>query len=278
MKKELFTMNIGKQIELYKELNTNSIQKIKQLNQSERKEVFVALRALQNNENLSLTYQYSCNLDPLILKLKSSTQPIVYSPSNLILRIIKGIFNLLFRYGSDLILKEAAKVSSLKDELERLPLQIQDKQSQLVEWKEMVRFNEHDAAPLYQDIATFYSQLPKDLENARPLLAKKCVEISDLVAQAKKGIHDEGYIKILEKEILKSLIGLRDYKKNNFEVELDTSIKVFNGAINFASSQETKKLASKEIKKLETEVSKLLKRKSELEHKPIAKLIIKKAK
>lgn len=153
---------------------------------------------------------------------------------------IKNIFASFLKYvavsigflvSDQMILDELAKVKSRVNEHKKLVTSLEastkSKKEQLVELKELSRFQREDALPLYQDIADFYQNLPLKFDEAEPMLDDKITEIQGKISNAKAEGKEAAYLHILEKEILESLMKMRKYQdKNRDQVILDQKKKV----------------------------------------------------
>jgi hypothetical protein len=107
--------------------------KVKKLDQTERKEVVIALKALQKGDWETLK-THSDPLDRIINKLEKL--PANSSPrSSILMRIFKGIMNLFYRHGSGDILSKTAKITDLirgvEYELKSLPDLITKKRNKI---------------------------------------------------------------------------------------------------------------------------------------------------
>lgn len=186
-------MTFDYRISVYNQLvNQGAQQKVKQLDQQERKEVLVALKALQTEEPSGSTLQ-SEKLQSIAEKLEKLPSATSSPRSFFLISFFKGLFNLMFRLSSDSLFNEAAKVTAMKNELkDRIPSLIEQKEKEIAEWNEMIRFNKEDAAPLYQEITDFYSSLLENLHEAFQPLNEKYVAVSSIVEEAKAKKSDSG--------------------------------------------------------------------------------------
>lgn len=263
-------INKDQSILLYNAVSSANDQAIKQLSQKDRRIVLIALRHIRQG----LISDNSSTLKPdKINKIVSNLQNVQKKPVlNKYQKIIK-FFQLLFGVRSNKILNErnktAIEIKKNQEEYDAIPNKISKAKNNLGEWIEMVNFCQKEAYPIYKNIEKFYETLPREKDLAKPLLKIKVDEIEGVLKKAKEDERDKSYIKILEKEVLKSLKNLYKYEqpiddkqKNNFKLEVDVSQTAFAKSATFAKDQS---VAKKEISKLEKEITNFENRKKELE-------------
>lgn len=260
-------INFNKCEELYS-LIQQQPEKLKILNQQERKVVQISLNVWQGKD-LSQKSEITTNqMQNVINKLTSESSTLSPPPSSWYVRFGKAIMNLFhLRISAGDIMNDVKTIATAREEIKQYPELLAKKRTELAEWTEMLRFQEKDAAPVYTDIKKFYDNLPLDQASAKPKLQQKKTEVAEQLAQAKADRLDPGFIHILEKEILSSVTKMEKYQGKNFAREVHASRRVFTNALNFCFEQTVAKAS---IARLSDEISALEKREREILSKPFA--------
>ena len=204
---------------LYQEIATASLEKMRSLDQRERKIALIALRSLRGEG----TQPQKEDVQAILNKLKEAFHIIEESIQEkltlmervfLSLKRIQNIIDRIIRkaFGTWISVNQISQEYHHTHQFLNRPTvkeQIHKKIGELKELKEVLRFQEEEALPLYQNILTFYQTLPSDIATANPLLDQKIREITQQIKQARIDQKEQGIIHILEKEMLKSLTGMQ---------------------------------------------------------------------
>lgn len=270
-------------VELYEAFKEAGTQNIKQLDQKERKFLMAAFRSLSLQPNVSFSISETNKLIIDNIKQKLNATSTSDDTSNFIIKLLKGIGNIIgFRMSSNMLKTEFKNVG-IPGQINKTIADIVATEKALEEMNKMYpKAKEH-----YESMVTFFENLPKDMDSAIPLIKDRMNEITEKVLppiteQAirefeiqhnrkpkepdpnKKGDKGElkgGVLSIVRDEILSSLKSMANFKEQTiktlviqFESELIKEEFEKNGISSEFGKRDISKLPSEKQEEIKAKV------------------------
>lgn len=243
------------------------LQKIKSLNDPEKKILFQILQAIK-------LHQSYIDVDNLghykALKRKVTEKTVLLnSKSTGPEKVIKSIHNLFNSRVPSAVLQREIRaleklISGYYKELENINQEIMELSKEKEEIQELIDYKQTFLLQIYEEMFRFYEKLPTNQLAAKPIIQQKIEEIRQRTERLKIKEPQLNQKKaILRMEILRNLAQMEAYSGNQFEIELEANKMTWKNTLEFTKDEEEENRIYNEIK---TKLKSLNQRKELLEN------------